>query len=273
MSGIYKDQPQRRFQRDRVMLQLPNDFLRLDSDLQEPERHINLDQEAALALQHQYTNYNGFTDNIKGKLVITVVEAKLVKNYGVTRMDPYVRLRLGHQIYETRTCYNGAKNPRWNRIFQCSLPNGVDTIHIELYDECAFTMDEKIAWAEYKIPSQIFTGETVENWIPLDGKQGDGKEGTICLILSFAPISRLIGQQPRLAYVNFNQQPQMVMPVNQQIVQQQQQPVQVTITEEEVDQIQEMFPNVDREVIKSILEDQNGNKERTINALILVNSE
>ncbi len=69
-------------------------------------------------------------------------------------------------------------------IFFSSLPNGVDTIHIELYDECAFTMDEKIAWAEYKIPSQIFTGETVEHWIPLDGKQGDGKEGTICLILS-----------------------------------------------------------------------------------------
>ena len=115
------EQQQRRFHRDRVMLCLPNDFLRLESDpgtVGGPERQINLDQEAAIALQHQYNNYNGFTDNIKGKLVITVVEAKLVKNYGVTRMDPYVRLRLGHAIYETRTCYNGAKNPRWNRIFQ-----------------------------------------------------------------------------------------------------------------------------------------------------------
>ncbi|XP_053200479.1 toll-interacting protein B-like [Panonychus citri] len=284
-NGESQQQP-RRFHRDRVMLSLPNDFLRLESDLENiggPERQINVDQEAAIALQQQYTNYNGFTDNIKGKLVITVVEAKLVKNYGVTRMDPYVRLRLGHAIYETRTCYNGAKNPRWNRIFQCSLPNGVDTIHVELYDECAFTMDEKIAWAEYKIPSQIFNGETVEHWIPLDGKQGDGKEGTICMILSFAPISRLmITQQPRIAFVNYNQpqQGQIIgQPVHpqhhphQQLQQQQQLSNQVMITEDEVDQICEMFPNVDREVIRNILEDQNGNKERTINALIQVNSD
>ena len=70
-------------------------------------------------------------------------------------MDPYTRIRVGHYIYETQTDQNGGKTPRWNRVFHTQLPNGVNKIFLEIYDECNFTMDELITWAEIRIHEDI----------------------------------------------------------------------------------------------------------------------
>lgn len=62
----------------------------------------------------------------------------------------------------------------------------MNTISVEIFDERSFTMDELIAWTQIVIPQQVMEGETHEDWYPLSGKQGEGVEGMINLVLSYA---------------------------------------------------------------------------------------
>lgn len=98
---------------------LPKDFLRLDVvSLDESTNRLqqeSADQQAAMALQ-QALSVQG--DRDRNRLNITIVQARLVKNYGLTRMDPYVRLRIGHCVYETQTDSNGGKTPKWHKTVQ-----------------------------------------------------------------------------------------------------------------------------------------------------------
>lgn len=283
--------------------ELPGDFLRVDVP---PTSHsgqqISADEEAALALQQQLAGgATAFTTaQAVGRLSISVIQAKLVKNYGVTRMDPYVRIRIGHNVYETHTDYNGAKNPHWNKLFHCFLSPGVTAFLVEIYDECAFTVNEKIAWAHVVIPEAVFQGQTCDIWHPLSGRQGDSKEGNINLVLSYqaippgslaAPPVVLVNtpymmpgvvQYPAAAgYVyppypvsvprhglvtaNPNYNPAL-QPALQPAVQQQ--PPPAPITESDVKQVHEMFPDMDAEVVKGVLETHRGNKDAAVNALL-----
>ncbi|XP_041970094.1 toll-interacting protein-like [Aricia agestis] len=254
---------------------LPSGFLRADG----VATTVDADYQAALALQQQLCGPAMATGGppLTARLSVTIAQAKLVKNYGLTRMDPYVRLRVGHCIYETQTDASGGKTPRWNKVIHCLLPPGVNSVYLEIFDECSFTMDELIAWTHITIPSAVMKGETHEDWYPLNGKQGDGMEGMINLVFSYSVGPAAVAAFPPMLVVPSTGMGYAAMPVYpapaqhyppQQQQPQQQQPQPQPLTEEEMKQICEMFPSIDREVIKSVVDANRGNRDAIVNSLL-----
>ena len=67
------------------------------------------------------------------------------------------------------------------QLVLCSVLNIFSCFHVQRY----LALDDRVAWAYYQFPSDMFSGETVEEWVALSGKQGEGQEGNINIILSF----------------------------------------------------------------------------------------
>jgi toll-interacting protein len=252
--------------RSRVLFgPLPEDFLRINISVQQQQEAA--DRQTAMALHHQLSGGQSYT-NAVGRLSITVAQAKLAKNYGMTRMDPYARIRVGHCVYETHTDPNGGKNPRWNKVVHCLLPQGINTITLEIFDERSFTMDELIAWTQFQIPQQVLAGETHEDWYPLNGKQGEGVEGMVNLVLSYLvfPAYKYPPPAPVMVVPNVGGG-SIIKPLKVYTAPPVENPMPV-LSESELKQIEEMFPNIDKEVIKTVFEANRGNKDGTINSLL-----
>ncbi|KAK6021591.1 CUE domain protein, partial [Ostertagia ostertagi] len=206
--------------------ELPVDFLRLI---------VPRDQAAASQQQQTqqlvYTGGSFVPPNTRGRLSITIADANLVRNYGIVRMDPYCRLRVGHAVFETQTKLSGGRSPVWNRTVHAYLPNGVESIYIQIFDEKAFSADECVAWAHVMLPPAIFNGETIDDYYPLSGQQ-----------LPF-PTAVVLPATPAP-------------------------PLPVEITAEDTKELEAMFPDVDREVIRCVLEESRGDKDATVSALL-----
>lgn len=205
------------------------------------------------------------------RILITIIEAKLNKSYGMTKMDPYCRLRIGHGIFETPTATSGGKMPYWGKTWSSVVSADIKHIELEVYDERAFSTDSRVAWTTIPISEEIRKGKSQDSWWPLNGKLGDEKEGSVHLQVSMRQEQRPMYQQMMM--------PQMMMPAPGYVIPpgvqiggpglippQPQGPP--PITEEDLKQMKEMFPDTDNDVIKTVLEASGGNKDAAINSLL-----
>ncbi|GAV07883.1 hypothetical protein RvY_17664 [Ramazzottius varieornatus] len=277
----------RRNFRQMAVLDVPEDFLRIPTT--HDQRLVQQDHELAAQLaaghsvgqQHSPRGYAELRAQpaLQGRLSVTVAQAKLGKNYGLTRMDPYVRIRIGHYVFESETDPNGATNPRWDKTFTCYLPPGINSVYVEIFDERTFSTDERIAWGHFTIPPRVFEGDALDDWWQLSGKQGDQKEGMIEMVFSYQMVQVVpyvlpsslpllsnsaysvmpgmpVGHYPRIPATGV--EPTVALPAMPT----------VTVTEEDIKQVKEMFPSIEDDIIKSVLEEKHNNKSAAINSLL-----
>lgn len=266
--------------RSQVMVgDLPSTFLRVPTN-EEIQDQMAKDSELAQRIaQEEMSSYRQTQAQQQSqamyanRLIISIVEAKLNKNYGMTRMDPFCSIRVNHTVYETETCQNGAKNPTWTRPIPVLLNEPVDSVYIEIYDEGTISGNTKIAWTKIKLPESVKNGQVLDDWWPLSGGLGDEKEGTVHVIFSQKKqvvhnnVFQIPGTQHSVQVPGAMAPGVAVAPTPHQQVDPAPPPAPI-YTDEDIKQIKDLFPSTDEEVIKTVMEASRGNKNAAIDMLL-----
>lgn len=263
-----------------VPKELPKDFLRVMLD----EKQISETSDEELARRLQFGNQQRqvrgnssamrmMESTFKGRLQIDIVEAHLNKNYGFVKMDPYVKMTINNKVYETASDYSGAKSPKWQKTIMVYIEENVDQIKFEVFDEKSFTDDELIAVVKYPIPQVLYTQGFIDEWLPLSGKLGEQKEGSLNIRILFTPMRKLQETERRTSRPTYGQLERMNLQLEEdddlaRTLRISAQEAEYKVDEEVFKSLCEMFPSFDVEVVRSSLIVNHGNKEITIEKLL-----
>ena len=156
----------------------------------------------------------------------------------------------------------------------------------EIYDECTLQSDAMIAHATFAIPEKVtHKFEVVDEWWPLSGQEGHDKEGILHLILSLQPISKSKGRSTMIQVtpgqnvrIPVGDPPSNQTPKPQEHSDQEPQqeaeperpPEPPKLSEEQLQEFCKMFPNLDKDVILSVYQENRGNQENTVNGLLVI---
>lgn len=214
-----------------------------------------------------------------GLLTVELVQARLAKNYGFMRMDPYVRLSVGIDHLDSAVCPNGGKEPRWNERIQIGVPTGYTTLTLEIFDQSTLGGDKLIATGTVSLERLLSGGPPYEDWFPLSGQQGEDKEGQINMHLSYAPClpaapygfapfapAPFPGPFPLAPYapVPYAQPfPPAPYPAPAPLP-----PAPPRTSEADISGLCDMFPGLGREVVETVLIANRGDREATVTALL-----
>lgn len=119
-----------------------------------------------------------------GVLTVTVEYAKDLKDVQwVGKQDPYVKLHLAGQTFQTKTCNDGGSNPVFDETFNFNVIDD-NTLELEIFDE-EMGKDEALGTASLTFSRARETGsDAVE--VPLISKQGK-QQGFISIKMHFTP--------------------------------------------------------------------------------------
>lgn len=231
-------------------------------------RNLPYDQEL---LRH------GLTHREERFLEVGIIQARLVKNYGLTSMNPYCRIRLGDSRYETQTAISSSKHPIWNEVCRLPIRGDSNLLSLVLMDEALLMSDSKIAWTTIPLPQSLYGGEPIDAWFQLSGKQGQDCEGSIHLTMKIRTIIRTIPQfVPDITSGTISamssQPPSLRLVQSVHGADQSQTPAK-TISEEDVHAIKEVFPSIADDTIQTLLEAHDGNRDEVTSELLRMTNE
>jgi Ca2+-dependent lipid-binding protein, contains C2 domain len=169
----------------------------------------------------------------EGTLIVKPLTAKLTRNtetFG--KMDPYCKVIIGQNFYQTAVHKDGGKNPGWNTTLTFKITNE-DVIAVEVWDKDDLTKDDLVGTGSLSVSKVTSNKNKFSDWIPLTYK---GKSaGSVLLDIEFIPadknktntITTIPNQQTNFGGYNMglgmNMQPniQPIYQQQQQFIQQQ----------------------------------------------------